>query len=102
MLEFYLDEKEGTPELGKTKINKNMVDNCSNFTEIRSCRNNGFALSVDIPNPHYKTFTYFSYPDGTFSDEADEPESYIGSIIDGFCISDNSKDVYYIYDYELR
>jgi hypothetical protein len=104
MLEFFSDEQKEIPKLGKAKINKELIKNCTKHDIIRGCRNYSFAVSVDIPNPYYMTFTYFGYPDSGDSDyeETQNPESFIGSTIDGFCISDNSDNVYFIYDEELR
>jgi len=103
MLDFFSDNIKPNSKLGKTKINKEHIEHCARHKAIHSCRDYSLVVSLDVPNPYYMTFTYFVYQEESSNyEETGNPESLIGSTIDGFCISKDSNSVYFIYDEESR
>jgi hypothetical protein len=99
---FPWSNDEQQEKFWKTKVTKEMVEECeSEF--IQTMRDRSFVLSLNVGSPLYRSYTYFGF---VLDDEkdmvADNPESFIGGLITGVCISDQSKHCYYIYDYELR
>lgn len=87
---------------GKTKVSKDMVENCDRHTLIQTRIDNSFVLTFNTPAPTYFTYTYFGfcYKHSSYHKEQN-PIEFINSFIDGVCISKSENDIYYIYDSEM-
>jgi len=91
-------------KLNKAKVSKDILERLSNHDYIQTRIDSSFALQIYIPNPLYKSFTYFgpSIEKGFSYFEKKDPDIFANEVITGFCISNDSEDVYYIYEMELR
>jgi hypothetical protein len=70
---------------------------------IRTRLDQSFAISIPSYPPEYIYLTYFGYGENVHKYyESNNPKFLVGEIIDGFCMSHTSKEVFYIYDFELR
>lgn len=79
----------------RKEITEDFVNSHSNYLEIRTIRDDAFAIQVGLGAPFYKHLTLFTFGNG------DNLQDYIGKHIGGFCLSD-TEDAFYIYDYECR
>lgn len=90
--------------LNKARIDQTIIDHLTNHDFIKTRIDASFALQFYIPNPLYKSFTYFgtSIEKGFTYLEDKNPSNFTNEIISGFCISNDSEDTYFIYDMEIR
>ncbi len=94
--EFFCSEKNDDYE--KSNISEEFVKDCTKSIEIRTIREMAFAVQGYTGAPLYKHLTLFTFPPKIET----KVEDLIGNKIEGFCLSDNSQDAFYIYEYEYR
>ena len=88
--------------LGKLKVWPSLVDGPRQHTYFKGRLDSSFAVQTSSGPPQHLVYTFFGY-----SEKADqylkskEPELFLDSEITGVCISSDSKESYYIWDYEL-
>lgn len=90
-------------KLNKAKVNTQLISS-SLHTFLAARHDYAFALNYNIANPLYLSMTLFGYSTSNFHEyfETKNPNLFLNGVITGICISNYTKDSYYIYQYELR
>lgn len=98
------ESEDNEYRLTKTKVCSEILENLNNHDFVQTRIDASFALQKYIPNPLYQYFTYFgsSIEKGFMYREKNDPNVFLNEIIDGFCVSNNSEDTYFIFDMESR
>jgi hypothetical protein len=99
---FLSDENDY--RLNKAKVNQEILSHITAHDFIHTRMDASFALQHYIPNPVYKSYTYFGgcLEKGFEYHEHKDPNIFLDEKITGVCISESSEDIYFIYDMELR
>lgn len=90
-------------KIGKSKVTNEIIKLAQNFKALRTIKENCGVIQFTLPNPIYKTFTFFIYSDKLMEFiESNNIEYLLDGIIIAVCISDDKVNSYFIFDYELN
>ena len=96
-------EDVGPTKFGELKVWQELAESPHNHKYISTRKDSFFALEQTSGPPVHHHYTFFGDSDKSNEyEESGEPKVFAGSVITGACVSANSDDVYYIYDYEYH
>ena len=99
---IYYPCEEKSSKIGNAKICSSIIKNISNKTQVHTIRDRGFAIQNYFGAPFYNSITYFCFDNISMVNEPYKIEDFVNQPIEGFCISNDNDQAFYIYDYELR
>lgn len=89
-------------KIGKTKVTNEIIKLAQNIKALRSMKESCGVIQFTLPNPIYKTFTLFIYSN-TINEfiSSNKTDNLLDGIIIAICISNNTSNSYFLFDYEL-
>ena len=98
-----IPEEVRPTKFGQLKVWPELAASPYHHMYISTIKDSSFALEETIGPPTNLHYTFFGYSDRSNEyEESGDPKVFVGSVINGVCVSASSEDIYYIYDYEYH